>query len=340
MKFSNVYTIYPSNKGLEQALAHYISLVPEDLANAALPDNAVTAMDNFRYTRGNHEQQRFSGSVYADAIEVFSGALAGDRKQDALQEWVALQNSLGHVWAAKGQQQRDEHAYRQGIAAFEAALAELSQEACPEEWALTLYNLATASQALGGMLEDVKLLKSAVDTYTKALSVWTRDASPEQWMRTMHQLGNTFHEYGKHLKGNRTFQKSVVAYKNALAVLDADNYALELTATHNNRATVLHHLGESEENPERLREAIKAYEKGLTVSMEQQLPVHLAVICRVNRATAQNVLAQLSDDAALAEEVADEFEVILECFPHALQPLCARHCAAELAKAQSLQTSR
>ena len=122
---------------------------------------------------------------------------------------------------------------------------------------------------------------------------------------------------------------------NALAVLDADNYALELTATHNNRAAVLHHLGESEENPDRLIEAIKSYEKALTVGMEQQLPIHLAVICRVNKATAQNVLAQLTNDAVLAEEIADEFEVIMECFPHTLQPLCLKHCKEQLKRAQS-----
>ena len=152
----------------------------------------------------------------------------------------------------------------------------------------------------------------------------------------MHQLGATFHTYGKLLKGNRTFQKSVVAYKNALAVLDADNYALELTATHNNRGAVLHHLGESEENPERLKEAINSYEKALTVSMEQQRPFHLAVIIRVNKATAQNVLAELTNNAVLAEEVADEFEVIIECFQHALQPLCLKHGQEQMKKAKSL----
>jgi len=155
-------------------------------------------------------------------------------------------------------------------------------------------------------------------------------------MFTMHQLGDTFHAFGKLLKGNRQFQKSIVAYKNALAVLDADNYALELTAAHNNRAVVLHHLGESEGNPERLEEAIRSYEKALTVSMEQQLPIHLAVLCRVNKATAQKLLAELTKDIRLSEEVADEFEVIIECFSHALQPLCLRHCKEQMDQAKSL----
>lgn len=155
-------------------------------------------------------------------------------------------------------------------------------------------------------------------------------------MTAMHQLGATFHTYGKLLKGHRTFQKSVVAYKNALAVLDADNYPLELTAAHNNRAAVLQHLGESEENPERIIEAIKSYEKALTVCMEQQRPFHLAVIIRVNKATAQNVLAEMTNDTALAEEIADEFELIMECFPHVLQPLCLKHCEEQMSKAKAL----
>jgi len=337
MNFSNTYTMYLGNKRLEQAIEHYVSLVSEEAARAAVPDTDVTVLDSFRYTRGNYEQQRFSTNVLADAIDVFEAALSDDLKGRAPMDWVALQNSLGNVLAGMGQQQRDEGFYRRAIAAFESALEELSQEASPEEWATTQYNYATACQALGRLLEDAKLLKTAVDAYTQALLVWSREESPEEWMYSMHQLGATFHSYGKLLKGNRTFQKAVVAYKNALAVLNADDYAFELTATHNNRAIVLHHLGESEENPERLNEAIKSYEKALTVSMEQQLPVHLPVLCRVNKATAQNVLAELTKDAALAEEVADEFEVILECFPHALQPLCVKHCETQMSKAQSLQ---
>ena len=148
----------------------------------------------------------------------------------------------------------------------------------------------------------------------------------------MHQLGATFHTYGKHLKGNRTFQKSVVAYKNALAELDADNNAYELVAAYNNCGAVLHNLAESEENTDRLEEAIRSYETALTVSMEQQLPIHLSVLCRVNKTTARSVLAELTNDATLAEEVADEFELIIECFPHALQPLCLRHCEEHMNK--------
>ena len=179
-----------------------------------------------------------------------------------------------------------------------------------------------------------------MDAYTNALLVWTRDTYPEDWMRTMQQLGATLHTYGILLKGNRNLQKSVVAYKNALAALNADEYALELTATHNNRAVTLHHLGESEENPDRLKEAINSYEKALTVSMEQQLPIHVAVLCRVNKATAHNVLAHMTNDAALADEIADEFEVILECFPHALQPLCKKHCEVQqkLARSQAVSS--
>jgi len=70
--------------------------------------------------------------------------------------------------------------------------------------------------------------------------------------------------------------------------------------------------------------------------MEQQLPFHLAVLCRVNKATARSTLAELTKDAALAEETADEFELIIACFPHALQPLCLKHCEEQLSKVQSL----
>jgi tetratricopeptide (TPR) repeat protein len=346
MKFSTNYIIYPENRALERAIANSIGVLSKEMATAAVPDTSIPVADNFLYTRGNYEQRRFSSKILEslrEALEIsltgtsITGALAQNisRDQEPL-AWAETQNNLGNILAAMGQQRRDAELFERAIQCFSNALEVFSQENSPLEWAATQYNLGTANQALGRLMDATKPLKSAVDAYTNALLVWKRDESPEDWMFTMHQLGDTFHAYGKLLKGNRQLQKSVVAYKNALDVLDADNYALELTATHNNRAAALHHLGESEENPERLEEAIRAYEKAITVSMEQQLPIHLAVLCRVNKATAQNVLAELTNDTGLAEEVADEFEVIIECFSHALQPLCLRHCKEQMDKAKSL----
>lgn len=336
MKYSNNYILYPVNRNLERAIAGSLGMLSGELVEAAMPDNSVTVADIFLYTRGNYEQRSFSSNILEPLREALEGCLTDEYREKEPLAWAEAKNHLGNILAALAQQQRDVELFEKAIQCFNHALGEISQEELPNEWAATQYNLGTASQALGRLQEDSKTLNSAVDAYTNALLVWSRDESPEEWMSTMHQLGDTFHAYGKLLKGNRNLQKSVVAYKNALAVLDADNYALELIATHNNRGIVLHHLAESEENPERLIEAINSYEKALTVCMEQQLPFHLAVIIRVNKATAQNVLAELTNDVVLAEEVADEFELIMMCFPHALQPLCVKHCEAQLAQAQKL----
>jgi len=335
MKYSNNYILYPANRALERAIAGSLGLLSEELVEAATPDSSVTVADVFLHTRGNYEQRSFSSNILESLRDALEASLTEEYHNQEPLAWAEAQNRLGNVLAALGQQQRDADSFEKAIQCFNKALEELSQEKSPLEWAATQYNLGTASQAFGRLQEDTKLINAAVDAYTNALLVWSREESPEEWMTTMHQLGVTFHSYGKLLKGNRQLQKSVVAYKNALAELNADDYALELTATHNNRGAVLHHLSESEENPERMAEAIKAYEKALTVCMEQQLPFHLAVIIRVNKATAQNVMAELTGDAVLAEEVADEFELILECFPHALQPLCVKHCEEQMEKAKS-----
>jgi len=346
MKLSHTYIFHPRNKSLERALANSLGRLGDEWLDAAKPDTKIAVSDNFLYTRGNFEQHRFSSNILepvCDALEELltatpvTGTPAPNisRDQQPL-AWAEIQNDLGIILAALGQQRRNAELFERAIQCFNNALVEFRQEYTPLEWAATQYNLGTSNQALGLLLDDTKPLKIAIDAYTNALMIWTRDAFSEDWMYTMHQLGDTFHTYGKLLIGNRQFQKSVVAYKNALAVLDADNYPLELTATHNNRAAALHHLGESEENPDRLKESINSYEKALTVSMEQQLPIHLAVLCRVNKTTAQNVLAELTNDTGLAEEVADEFEVIIECFSHALQPLCLRHCEEQMVKARSM----
>lgn len=339
MKFSNNAIIYPVNRVLERAIAGSLGMLSEEMVTASAPDTQVTVADNFLFTRGNYEQHSFNTNILEPLREALEAALTDAYRDQEPFAWAEMQNRLGNILAALGQQRRDVELYGKAVQCFEKALEKFDQQTSAHGWAQTQYNLGTTNQALGRLLGDAKPLKTAVDAYTNALLVWSREESPEEWMTTMHQLGDTFHTYGMLLKGNRTFQKSVVAYKNALAVLDADNYPLELTATHNNRGAVLHNLGESEENPERLAEAIKAYGKALTVCMEQQRPFHLAVIIRVNKATAQNVLAELTSDAVLAEEVADEFELILECFPHALQPLCVKHCEEQLKKAQSLPSA-
>ena len=333
MNYSNIYMLFPVNRALEQAVSDSLHLLGDQVAATAMPDTQVTVADRFLYTRGTHELHHFSTNILEQSRSAFESVLAAE--SDNLVRATIL-NHLGNVLAALAQVRRDAVLYGQSVASFEKALELVTQEASPSGWAEIQANLGTALQALGRQEADAKSLNKAVDAYTAALLVYSRKGTPEEWMLVMHQLGATLHSYGLLLKGNRTLEKSVVAYKNALAALDADNFAFELTATHNNRGAALQHLGESEENPERMKEAIHSYEKALAVSMEQQLPFHLAVLVRVNKATAQNVLAEMTKDAVLAQDVADEFELILECFPHALQPLCVKHCEAQMIQARKL----
>jgi len=301
MKFSDNTILYPYNRVLEYAISESRGLLSAEQSEAIFPDGSVTVADNFLHSRGNFEQHRFSSGVFENLRDALQSSLTETFREKQPLAWAESQNHLGNILAALGQQQANAESFQQAIECFNRALEEFDQENSPADWATTQFNLGTANQALGRLVDDKKSFA-----------------------------------YGKLLKGNRNFQKSVVAYKNAMAVLDADNYAFELAAAHNNCGAVLHNLAESEENPERLEEAIRSYEKGWTVCMEQQLPVHISVLCRVNKCSARGVLAELTKDALLAEEVADEFEVILECFPHALQPLCAKFCEEKMSKLRQM----
>ena len=330
MKLSTTYLFYPDNKVLERAISRSTDMLDEALAKAALPDTRMTVVDNFLYTRGNYELHRFSANVLGHARQALEALLTGDYRDREPRAWAETQNTLGNILAAQGQQQGNVELFEQAIRCFNHALEVFDQEASALDWATTQYNLGTAQQALGRQLDDTKSLKASVHAYTHALQVWSQKETPEAWASTMHQLGATFHAHGRLLKGSRTFQKSVVAYKNALTGLDADHFAFELAAAHNNCGAALHNLGETEESPDHLEEAIRSYDTALTVCMEQQLPIHLAVLCRVNLSTARSVLAALKNDTALSDEVVDEFELIIECFPHALQPLCLKYCEAQI----------
>jgi tetratricopeptide (TPR) repeat protein len=336
MNYSRPYILYPVNRVLERAIASSLGLLDEETLELATPDRSVPVADNFLYTRGNFEQHTFSTNVFESLRDALEVSLTDELRQQDQLAWAETQNRLGNILGAIGQQLHDAETFQKAVECFTAALEEYSQEDSPLQWAETQANLATALQALGRLESDAKALNNAVDAYTAALLVYTKKDTPEEWKLIMLQLGMTLHTYGTLLKGNRTFQKAVVAYKNALSGLDADNYPVELAAAHNNCGAVLLNLAESEENPERFEEAARSFETGWKVCMEQQRPVHLSVLCRVNKVTAQSELAAFTNDVVLAVDVADEFEVILECFPHALQPLCVKHCEEQRKKALSL----
>lgn len=336
MNYSKPYILYPVNRVLERAIASSLGLLDEETLELATPDRSVPVADNFLFTRGNYEQHTFSANVFEALRDVLETSLTDDLRGRDRSAWIDTHNRLGNILGAIGQQLHDAETFQKAVACFTSALEECSQEDSPLEWAATQANLATALQALGRLESDAKSLNRAVDAYTAALLVYTKKETPEEWKLIMLQLGMSFHTYGTLLKGNRTLQKAVVAYKNAISALDADNYPVELAAAHNNCGAVLLNLAESEENPERFEEATRSFETGWKVCMEQQRPVHLAVLCRVNKVTAWAELAELKNDTVLAEDVADEFEIVLECFPHALQPLCVKHCEAQLNQARRL----
>ena len=336
MNYSSPYLLYPVNRVLEKAIASSLDLLDEETLKLATPDRSAPVADNFLFTRGNYEQHSFSANIFEPLCDALEATLTDElRKQEPL-AWADTLNRLGNILGALGQQQHDAELFKKAVDSFTFALEEYKQEDSPLDWAETQTNLATALQALGRLESDANALNKAVDAYTAALLVYTKKETPEEWKSVMLQLGMTFHAYGSLLKGNRTFQEAVVAFKNAISELDADNYPVELAAAHNNCGAVLLNLAESEENPERFEEAVRSYETGWTVCMEQQRPVHLSVLCRINKVTARSVLAVLNHDSSLADEVADEFEIIIECFPHALQPLSLKHCEKRMSEMRKM----
>ncbi len=341
MKFSNSYILYPDNKALEKAVEHYQCMLPADAAvEDGLEDKAKFHGDSNQIlrknTRGNFELHKYHSQILESVHQAFKNMLTEDYRRQAPLDWATTQDHLGIVLATIGESRGDTEFLEKSVQAFNNALEERRQENAPRHWASTQYNLGTVLQVLGQQQSDSKLLKQSVDAYTSALTEWTREKTPQQWALTMFNLGVTFHVHGTLLKGNRTFQKSVVAYKNALTGLNADSDPLELTIIHNNRGAVLQNLAESEEDPERLEEAIRSYQTALTVCQEQQLPIHLAVMIRANLATTRNQIAELKRDSVVAEQVADDLELILELFNNACHPECLEHCREQLNRARKM----
>src|SRR5512143_3461273 len=99
MNFSTAYLIYPPNRALERSIADSLGLLSAELAAAAAPDTQVAMADNFRYTRGNYEQHRYSARIYEPLHEALEAALNDATKISRAREpqvWAAKQNDLGN----------------------------------------------------------------------------------------------------------------------------------------------------------------------------------------------------------------------------------------------------
>jgi hypothetical protein len=144
MNFSTAYLLYPPNRALECAVADSLGLLSEEMAAAAAPDTQVAMPDNFRFTRGNYEQHRYSARIFEPLREALEAALtdSGDatakiNRTREPQVWAAKQNDLGNILAALGQQRRDAASYERAILCFNQALEEFTQTSAPLQWATT-----------------------------------------------------------------------------------------------------------------------------------------------------------------------------------------------------------
>src|SRR5512139_1106882 len=135
MNFSTAYLIYPPNRALERSIADSLGLLSAELAAAAAPDTQVAMADNFRYTRGNYEQHRYSTRIYESLREALELSLTGQNHEQQPLAWAETQNNLGNILAAQGQQRRDVESLERAIQCFDKAAEEFTQDGAPLKWA-------------------------------------------------------------------------------------------------------------------------------------------------------------------------------------------------------------
>jgi len=339
---TNSYIFYPDNQALGRAIAFSAmpdvdGAVAEETAHPSVASRSADYDPLQKYILGNFEHSKHGRAVLNSARARLEAAVTDELRQRAPEQWAETQDHLGILLATLGQSRGDVSLLEQAVQAFESALEERHLDNSPLDWAATQTNLGMALQALGQQRQDTKSFKRSVEAFTSAVEQWPRQQAPQEWALAMHHLGTTFYLQGKLLKGNRPFQKSVVAYNNALAEFNADRDPLEYAISLANRGTVLQSLGESEQNADRVEEALgSSLQMALTVMLEQQLPMHLAVMTRINIAAARNLLAEMTNGGAAAQEAADELEVIVAACGDACHHDCIQQAEALLSEAEEL----
>jgi len=106
MNYSKPYIFYPDNRSLEHAIVSSLGLLSEEVAALAAPDTSTTVADNFIHTRGNFEQQHFSINILEPLRDVLEGLLTDEYREQDPSAWSEMQNRLGNIYGALGQQSK------------------------------------------------------------------------------------------------------------------------------------------------------------------------------------------------------------------------------------------
>ncbi|NEU79013.1 CHAT domain-containing protein [Nostoc sp. UIC10630] len=195
-------------------------------------------------------------------------------QEDFLEDWAAIQRSLGFVYYSREFGNRSEN-LEKAISLLDQALQVYTQQSFPKEWGLVQIFLGEIylSRIRGEKAEN---LEQVLTCYQNALQVYTPEISCDLWAAIQNCLGKAyFHRiHGDH-KDN--LEKSIIFFERALQIFTREAAPESWAETQNNLGNVYckRIRGKASENQ---KQSILCLENSLQVYNRETYPETWATI--------------------------------------------------------------
>jgi tetratricopeptide (TPR) repeat protein len=327
------------NRGDQQGLnfdsAVAIALARAQLSHAKRPDLHAGALSNFGAALMSLGRREAGTDRLDKAFTVLTQADKAMKRGRNPLGWAAIQHNLGTALFELGERAAGTKRLKAAVAAFQDALQERKRERAPQGWAETQNSLGGALLALGQREAGTDSLHEAIKALRKALLEFTPTTNPRDWAGAQDNLGIALTELGRREESLQHFQAAVAAHDAALKVLARTDVPLAWAGTKNNLGTTLTEWGRLEGGVARLVAAVAAFDDALQERTAQRVPLHWASATG-NRAVAQSLIADRTDDGPLARAALRDLEMAEPMLRAGAHIHFADYCARNLPAARAV----
>ena len=226
----------------------------------------------------NHGLYKGDNDALRRAIASYNSLLLSVSKENAPEDWGAIQHNLGIALSTLGQRDSSIDVLLSAASAYEAALTVRSQEDVPLKWAATQNNLGLVLENIGDRKGDTAIMRKAVAAYEAALSVYSPQDSPDEWSTVQNNLGAALQTIGQLENSTATLEQAAATFERAIAGRSHTDAPLGWATAQNNLANVMSIIGDREFGTASLNKAVVAYEAALSELTRERAPIQWATI--------------------------------------------------------------
>ena len=326
---------FGDNAALREAI-EVLEAMPTGADRAKEPHDWATTQTNLGNALAKLGERESGTARLEQAVKAYRAALEEHARLRVPLEWAGTLNNLGNALRSLGERESGSARLKEAVAAYRAALGELTRERVPLDWAVTQNNLGAALKILGERENGTARVEEAVAAFRAALEERTRERVPLDWAQTQTNLGDALTALGQRESGAARLEEAVAAYRAALEEQTRERAPLDWARTQTGLGNELTRLGEGESGTARLEEAVAAHRAALEERTRERVPLEWAASLG-NQGIAMMLIADRTNDRAMAETAAQQIETAHEIERSGGQQQWAAFYEAQLPEAQAIR---